>query len=392
MSRLPSAVCLLAAVAIAGCGAPASSTLISVSGPGVRVPVVSTPAKPPVPRAGEVPPRAVGHLTQSEAAAHPAAGAPPDPAATVAGAASAAEAAQAATATDAGTNPIVALGDSITFGWGRGASPVAFGPAPTHSYPWYMGRDLDVPVVNAGISGTTAREVLDPSSEPNHPRPSSLQLPALLALHPRLMIVSFGSNEAIRSWPMWQAAADLNRLLARISAAGVPMVLFGTHIDCFVSPCPQPGPGYARQRYLSNWDTILTQLAGRYQAGLVLDVERGFTADDLTDWIHPTAIGYWRMAQRIEPVAVSVLEREAQRAPGGHPAPRLPDHNGWAPPSEGTPEDGRRDPRSQSEMWPGGPRDDDGWSLDRLVAWLPLLGVTVPEPPVTPMFRGDVIS
>jgi lysophospholipase L1-like esterase len=367
MSRLPSAVCLLAAaVLLAGCGTQALSALTTAGHPAVRPPAAPGPAQPP-PTHGRGAAAPIRQQAARPAAPVPAPPGQEGPVATATAAASAAAAARTVSTSDAGTAPIVSLGDSITFGWGRGASPMPFGPAPAHSYPWYMARDLGVPVVNAGISGTTAHEVLDPSSEPNHPRAPELQLPALLGLHPRLMIVSFGSNEAIRGWPMWQTAADLNRLLARISAAGVPMVLFGTHIDCFVSPCPAPSPGYTRQRYISNWDATLTQLAGRYQAGLVLDVEHGFTADDLTDWIHPTAIGYWRMAQRIETVAVSVLEREAQRTPGGHPAPRLPDRNGWAPPSGRPPDDGRRDPRSQSEMWPGGPHEYRPWNLDRLL-------------------------
>ena len=159
----------------------------------------------------------------------------------------------------------------------------------------------------------------------------------------------------------------------------------GTHIDCFVPPCPDPGPEYTRQRYLSNWDTTLTQMAGRYGAGLVLDVERGFTSDDLTDWIHPTAIGYWRMAQRIEPVVVSMLQRQAQRSPGARPAPRLPDHDGWSPPSGGTPDDGQREPRSQSEIWPGGPHEYQPWTLDRLLSYLVIWArhrPTDPEPSV----------
>jgi lysophospholipase L1-like esterase len=366
MSRLLRAVCLLAAVGvIAGCGSHISSALTAA---GTRTTTAPVPGDPVLRHVAPVPGLPRAHQVSPQAPAAPVTAGQPLPAAPPAATAPA-PAAPSAAAPDAGSNPVVALGDSLTFGWGRGASPVPFGPAPVHSYPWYMGRDLDVPVVNAGISGTTAHEVLDPSSEPNHPRPASLQLPALLALHPRLMIVSFGSNEVQRGWPMWQAAADLNRVLARISGAGIPIVLVGTHIDCFVSPCPQPGPGYTRQRYLSNWDTTLTQMAGRYGAGLVLDVERGFTSDDLTDWIHPTAIGYWRMAQRVEPVVVSILQRQAQRSPGAQPAPRLPDHGGWSPPS-GTPDDGQREPRSQSEIWPGGPHEYQPWTLDRLLSYL----------------------
>jgi lysophospholipase L1-like esterase len=246
-------------------------------------------------------------------------------------------------------------------------------------------------VVNAGISGTTAHEVLDPGSEPNHPRPESLRLPALLALHPRLMIVSFGSNEVQRGWPVWQTAADLDRVLSRVAAAGVPMVLVGTHIDCDVSPCEGPSPGYRRQSYLANWDYALTQLAGRYPAGLVLDVEHGFTRDDLTDWIHPTSLGYWRMAQRIESQVVAVLQRQAQRQ-GSHPAPRLPE-GGWTPPERHDPgSSAPPDPRSQSEMWPGGPHEFLPWNLDRLLSLFRDLAAPMPRDTVTGKLLEDVIS
>jgi lysophospholipase L1-like esterase len=198
--------------------------------------------------------------------------------------------------------PIVALGDSLTYGYGTGVTTDAYGPAPAHSYPWDMARDLGIPVVNAGISGTTAHEVLDPASELNHPRPVNLQLPALLALHPRLMVVAFGTNEANRGWPLAQTVADFRLLLDRIAAAHVPVVLVGTHVDCTVQACTPPPPGVVAQVYTSAWDAALTGLAAEYNTGLVLDVEHGFTTADLTDWIHCTAQGYQLMADRIEAV------------------------------------------------------------------------------------------
>jgi lysophospholipase L1-like esterase len=197
-------------------------------------------------------------------------------------------------ATPAPLGPIVALGDSLTYGWGTGVTTDAYGPAPAHSYPWDMARDLGIPVVNAGISGTTAHEVLDPASE-TEPRPVDLQLPALLALHPRLMVVGFGTNEASRGWSLARTVADFRQLLDRIAAAHVPIVLVGTHVDC--TQCLPPPPPYA-----ADWDAALTTLAAEYHTGLVLDVEQGFTAADMSDWIHCTAQGYQLMADRIEAV------------------------------------------------------------------------------------------
>jgi lysophospholipase L1-like esterase len=195
--------------------------------------------------------------------------------------------------------PIVALGDSLTYGWGTGVTTDAYGPAPAHSYPWDMARDLGIPVLNAGISGTTAHEVLDPASE-TEPRPVDLQLPALLALHPRLMVVGFGTNEASRGWTIARTVADFRQLLDGIAAAHVPIVLVGTHVDC--TQCLPPPPPYA-----SDWDAALTALAAEYHAGLVLDVEQGFTAADMIDWIHCTAQGYQLMADRIEAMVRTML-------------------------------------------------------------------------------------
>jgi lysophospholipase L1-like esterase len=202
--------------------------------------------------------------------------------------------------TTAPLGPIVALGDSLTYGYGLGVTTAIDGPAPAHSYPWDMARDLGIPVVNAGISGTTAHEVLDPSSA-SQPRPVDLQLPALLELHPRLMVVGFGTNEAWLGQPIPQAVADLRQLLSLIAAAHVPIVLLGTHLDCTAMACPTSNPGQpSPQLYTTAWDAALTALAAEYHAGLVLDVEHGFTPADMTDWIHCDASGYQIMADRIE--------------------------------------------------------------------------------------------
>jgi lysophospholipase L1-like esterase len=193
----------------------------------------------------------------------------------------------------------VALGDSLTYGYGGGVTIATLGPAPPRSYPWDMAHDLGIPVVNAGISGTTAHEVLDPASAAQT-RPVALQLPALLAVHPRLMVVGFGTNEANLGWPIFRTVADFQRLLSLIAAAHVPIVLVGTHLDCTVLPCSPRPAGTPPQVYTTAWDAALTSLAAEYHAGLVLDVEHGFTAADMTDWIHCDAQGYQLMADRIE--------------------------------------------------------------------------------------------
>ena len=238
--------------------------------------------------------RALAATSAAPATAPPAPTAEADP---TASAAPTATPSPGPTSTPAPTGPIVALGDSLTFGYG--VTLQADGPPPAHSYPWDMARDLGIPVVNAGVNGTTAHEVLDPASETKF-RPVALRLPALLALHPRLMVVGFGTNEAYRGWPMARATADLDQLLGRIAAAGVSIVVVGTHIDCTLLPACATLPGLPLQTYTAAWDTALETLALRYHAGLVLAVEHGFAPADFFDSIHCTAQGYQLMADRIE--------------------------------------------------------------------------------------------
>jgi lysophospholipase L1-like esterase len=360
--RLLHAAGWLAALAVAGCG---SVTLARVA-PG-------RPATGAVPlgqaATGLAAPRVEGRTGPAPVILpSPAAASPLRPATPPA-------VARALPAAPALPGSIVALGDSITYGFGRGAATTPWGPPPAHSYPWDLERDLGVPVVNAGVSGTTAYGILHPGWDGPH-RPDSLQLPALLALHPRLMIVGFGSNEAQQGWPIRETAHDLDLLLDRIAAAGVPLVLFGTHVDCVEMPCSRPAPGYPRQRYTEEWDAALTWLAARHGAQAVLDVESGFTREDLTDWIHPSAAGYWLIEQRLRPAVLRALDGAAEtrtappaepvEPPGPDPAPPEPLWGGEGSRAHRTPpllqlvtlwDDSSGDNRLSQETWDDTPRD-----------------------------------
>lgn len=349
MPRLVSALVTLAAVALSGCGGgpgtvpgshgdpgqgPMTSVALQQAGKAVAVPRTQARVAP-VPLTAVAPPHPppTAALRTAYAGGLPAAGGP---------------------------GPIVALGDSLTYGYGTGAGSSPTGPPPAHSYPWYLARQLNLPVVNAGVSGTTAYGLLDSTWAADSTRPPSLRLPALLAMRPRLMIVGFGSNEAIRGWPIRQTAHDLDLLLGRISAAQVPVVLVGTHVDCYVLPC-KSAPGYVRQRYTEDWDAALGWLATKYSAQVVVDVEDGFTPRDLTDWIHPSSEGYALIAQRVEPAVLRALAGDRAASPPGSttaPTATTASRPPTAPPAGGhdrapSAEQGRRDPPPPQAIWDG---------------------------------------
>lgn len=237
---------------------------------------------------------------------------PPDPGAVVAtcpGTAATGIASVPAPAADCpSTGPIVALGTSITYGYG--VTMTAYSTPPQGSYPSDLQAMLGIPVVNAGVNGETAYAVLHPDARGYGHRPPDLQLPALLALHPRLVIVEFGLAEAVYGWPIADAATNLDQILHVIG--DIPTVIVGEHLDCsLVTFCR----GGRDVKYTDAWDVALREVAARHHSGLVLDATAGLAAaGETVDGLHPDIRGYRILADRVAPV---VAARLAEAARGG---------------------------------------------------------------------------
>ena len=99
---------------------------------------------------------------------------------------------------------VLALGDSITFG--TGATPAA-------SYPTVLAQLSGWNVVNAGIPGDTSAGALQ-------------RLPALLQEHsPKLVLVSIGGNDFLRSVPEAQTRANVKAICQQAAASGAQVLL-----------------------------------------------------------------------------------------------------------------------------------------------------------------------
>ncbi|HVE53250.1 MAG TPA: GDSL-type esterase/lipase family protein [Ramlibacter sp.] len=103
----------------------------------------------------------------------------------------------------AGT-PVLALGDSITYG--TGATPEA-------SYPAVLAGLTGWKVVNAGVPGDTSAGAL-------------ARLPALLQEHaPRLVLVSIGGNDFLRRLSPDETRANIRSICEQAVTAGAQVVL-----------------------------------------------------------------------------------------------------------------------------------------------------------------------
>jgi acyl-CoA thioesterase-1 len=169
--------------------------------------------------------------------------------------------------------PVVAYGDSLTFGWGV--------PAPL-SYTAVLQRLMGQSLVTRGLPGKPSATGLS-------------ELPGVLSLDPQAVVLEFGSVDACIGVPMETAEQNLDRILTILDAHHVGAVIVGTHVGTDRSPNPAICPHLVA--YESIWDAALQSLAQRHHSALVLDVLHGLGAQP--DGYHPDAAGNAIMAERV---------------------------------------------------------------------------------------------
>jgi len=164
------------------------------------------------------------------------------------------------------TLKLVALGDSLTAGYGL---------APGDAFPEVLQRALkakgwDVEVANAGVSGETAEDGL---ARFDWSVPASSDA----------LIVELGANDMLRGLPPEGARAALDEILTRAQAAHVATLLAG------MRAAPNFGLDYQRK-----FDAIYPDLAKAHGVDLYPFFLEGVAADprlNQKDGLHPTRAG-----------------------------------------------------------------------------------------------------
>jgi acyl-CoA thioesterase-1 len=194
----------------------------------------------------------------------------------------------------AGGPAVVFLGDSLTAGYGL-AEEQAF-PALLEARMREAG--LDLPVVNAGVSGDTTAGGLS-------------RLDWIFRQRVGVLVVALGGNDGLRGVPVAETRRNLAQIIERGKSAGARVVLAGMKLPV------NYGPQYRRQ-----FEVIYPELAKRYAVPLVpflLEGVGGVARLNQADGIHPTAEGQRIIADLLWPVLEPVLKDTVQRAeaPGG---------------------------------------------------------------------------
>lgn len=185
---------------------------------------------------------------------------------------------------------LVALGDSLTQGYGL---PPGDGLVPQLQN-WLQGAGHDVIVINAGVSGDTTAGGLS-------------RLDWTLAERPDAMIVALGGNDLLRGIDPAVSRANLGAILSRLDAEGVPALLVG------LSAPGNYGPDFQRA-----FDGMFGDLAKAHGAALYPDllapISESFAAGGdyaalmQDDRLHPSAAGVSAIVAALGPAVGQWLE------------------------------------------------------------------------------------
>jgi acyl-CoA thioesterase-1 len=186
------------------------------------------------------------------------------------------------------TIKIVALGDSLTAGFGLTASE-AF---PAQLEAALKRRGHDVSIVNAGVSGDTSAGGL-------------ARLDWSVPDGTDAVILVLGANDMLRGLDPAQTRKALDDALKRLKARKIEVLIGG------MRAAPNLGAEYA-----AKFDAIYPELAKEHDAliyAFFLDGVAGERGLNLGDGIHPTAKGVSLVVERIIPSVESLIERVKKR-------------------------------------------------------------------------------
>jgi acyl-CoA thioesterase-1 len=181
---------------------------------------------------------------------------------------------------------IVALGDSLTAG---------FGLPQNEAFPAQLERALkargqEVKVVNAGVSGDTAAAGL-------------ARLDWSLPDDASAVIIELGANDALQGLDPQATKATLEQIITQVKARGLPILLAGME-----------APRNLGKDYVEAFGAIYPDLASRYDLILYPFFLDGVALDDsltMNDGLHPNAQGVARIVEGILPKVEELLARVA---------------------------------------------------------------------------------
>lgn len=165
------------------------------------------------------------------------------------------------------SKPIVFFGNSITAGQGAGAG---------EDFPSLIGKKLNVPVINAGVSGDTSGDALLRINKD------------VISKNPSIVVIELGGNDLLQGISSDVTKRNMDLILSKIKPTGAKIVILGVHIILF------------GVKYEATWQEIAQKNNAIYVPNILegVMIDNSFKFDD----IHPNANGYQKIADKLIPV------------------------------------------------------------------------------------------
>lgn len=185
---------------------------------------------------------------------------------------------------------IAALGDSLTQGYGLKPGD---GLVP-QLQDWLEARGAEVRLINAGVSGDTTLGGLN-------------RIDWTLTGEVQGLIVALGGNDVLRGLDPATSRANLEAILIKAEARGLPVLLVGME-----------APGNYGPRYKAEFDAIFPRLAATHDVllfpgffdALRAGGDQAALADLMQpDGIHPNARGVALIVEALGPAALELVGR-----------------------------------------------------------------------------------
>jgi acyl-CoA thioesterase I len=183
---------------------------------------------------------------------------------------------------------LVALGDSLTAGYGlpqEAAFPVVLEKA-------LKAKGYKVEIANAGVSGDTSSGGLD-------------RLDWSVPDGADGVIVELGANDMLRGLDPAMTRKSIETIVERLKSRNIPVMLAGMYASRNLGP-----------DYIQKFDTIYSDIAKKYDLVLYpffLDGVAGERSLNQADGMHPTAKGVEIIVSRILPTVERFIVRLTQR-------------------------------------------------------------------------------
>ena len=185
---------------------------------------------------------------------------------------------------------IVAMGTSLTFGYGSGCRvlPPRSPCSGDSSYPTLLSNELRLPVINLAQPLSTTIDGLG-------------QMGEVLQLNPVLVMLEYGANDLMRGVSLENARVNLSRMIEGFHEAGSAVVLLSAMHPDMIDKTPE---GHRLQELGEStlaYHAMLVELADLYGLPVVeyLFEDIWWKRELMFDSVHPNGMGYLIMKENI---------------------------------------------------------------------------------------------